>query len=122
MSAIYPLVIEHLPFKQYCELPGENSTALRRALVSPLEYRYYKDNERDDTDTFRVGRAAHTAALEMQQFLRDYVLWEGGTRRGKDWDAFEVLHAGKTIMKPEQYDLALAAAEAIRSHPVAGHE
>lgn len=120
MSAVYPLVIEKLPFSKYCELPGEHSTGLRRALVSPLEYDYYKRNEREDTDTLRIGRAVHTATLEPLQFMREYVLWEGGRRAGKDWDKFEIEHAGKTILKPEQYDPAVVMAEAIRAHPVSG--
>lgn len=120
MSAIYPLIFERLPFEKYRELKGLHSTSLRRALVSPLEYHYYTTNEQEDSDTYRIGRAAHTATLEPLQFLREYILWEGGTRRGKDWDAFEIEHAGKTILKAEQYDVATAASEAIRSHPVAG--
>jgi hypothetical protein len=119
-SAIYPLVIEKLPFERYRELPGEHSTGLRRALVSPLEYDHYKRNAREDSDALRVGRAVHTATLEPLQFLREYILWEGGTRRGKDWDAFEVEHAGKTILKTDQYDPVVAMADAIRAHPVAG--
>ncbi len=118
-SAVYPLVIEKLPFEKYRELPGEHSTGLRRALVSPLEYDYYKRNEREDTDTLRIGRAVHTATLEPLQFLREYVLFEG-RRAGKVWEEFEEKHKGKTILKPEQYDPAAAMSEAIRNHAVAG--
>jgi hypothetical protein len=119
-SKVYPLVIEKLPFDRYRELPGEHSTTLRRALVSPLEYYWHKKNEREDSDTLRIGRAVHTATLEPLRFLKEYVLWEGGRRAGKIWEAFEVEHAGKTILKPEQYDPAVAMSEAIRAHAVAG--
>lgn len=119
-SKVYPLVHDKMPFERYRQLPGEHSTGLRRALVSPLEYYWHKKNEREDTDTLRVGRAVHTATLEPMQFLREYVLWEGGRRAGKDWEKFETEHAGKTILKPELYDPAVAMAEAIRNHPVAG--
>jgi hypothetical protein len=119
-SAIYPLVHERMPFSQYIELKGEHSTSLRRALVSPLEYKHFKTHERDDSDTLRVGRAVHTATLEPLQFLREYVLWEGGRRAGKIWDAFEVEHAGKTILKEEQYTPVTDMARSIQSHAVAG--
>jgi hypothetical protein len=118
-SKVYPIVYEKIPFSTYRELPGEHSTGLRRALVSPLEYDHYKRNEREDSDTLRVGRGVHTAVLEPLQFLREYVLFDG-RRAGKIWDAFEVEHAGKTILKHEQYDPIVAMAEAIRGHPVAG--
>lgn len=119
-SAVYPITFEKLPFEKYRELPGEHSSALRRALISPLEYYWHKKNEREDTDTLRIGRAVHTATLEPLQFLREYVLWEYGRRAGKDWEKFETEHAGKTILKPEQYDPVTAMAEAIRAHPEAG--
>lgn len=118
-SAIYPLIHEKMPFSQYIELTGEHSTALRRMLVSPLEYMWHKKNAREDSDTLRTGRAVHTAVLEPLQFMREYVMFDG-RRAGKVWDAFEVEHAGKTILKPEMYDPVVAMAEAIRAHPVAG--
>ncbi len=120
-SAVYPLVIEKMPFEQYVELPGEHSTLLKCALVSAKEYDHHKRNERADTDSFRIGRAAHTAALEPARFLREYALMpEGMIRRGAKWDEFEAMNEGKTILKSEQYDLALAMAESMRSHEVSG--
>jgi hypothetical protein len=119
-SAVYPIAIEKLPFKKYIELPGEHSTGLRRMLISPLEYDHYKRAEHEDTDALVIGRAAHTATLEPHQFLREFALWEGGVRRGKDWDRFEADNAAKTILREQEYTTALAIAEAIRAHPVAG--
>lgn len=120
MSAVYPLVHEKLPFSAYLDLVGESSTALRQMLISPLQYRHYIRQGREDTDTLRIGRAVHTATLEPMQFLREYVLWEGGRRAGKAWEEFQAEHEGKTILKPELYDPAVAMAEAIKAHPVAG--
>lgn len=122
MSAIYPLIHERLPFSQYIELPGEHSTSLRRALVSPLKYKHHKTHSRTDTADLVVGRATHTAVLEMQQFLREYVLQpeEIKVRRGAAWEKFLADNPGKTVLKSDQYDEAIAMSEAIRSHAVAG--
>jgi hypothetical protein len=121
-SAVYPLVHEKLPFRKYIELPGEHSTALRRMLTSPLEYQHYKKAEREETDALVIGRAAHTATLEMPQFLREYALQPDDikVRRGAAWDKFEADNAGKTILRDADYTLALAIAERIRAHKKAG--
>ncbi len=112
-------VIEKMPFAEYLKLPGENSTGLRKALVSPLEYRHAKDNPREDSDTLRVGRACHTAILEMDRFLLEYALYEG-RRAGSKWDEFEAMNDGKTILRPDHYHTALAARDAVREHAIAG--
>ncbi len=119
-SAVYPLVIEKLPFRKYVELPGEHSTALRRMNISPLEYQHYKRTEHEDTDALVVGRAAHTATLEPPRFLPEYALWEGGRRAGGAWKKFQADNSAKTILTEEQYRIALAVADRVRSHPRSG--
>ena len=51
-------------------------------------------HQRADTTALKVGRAVHTAVFEPDRLLRDYVLWDGGDRRGKEWTAFKELHEG----------------------------
>lgn len=115
-------VHEGISFDAYCALPGETSTGLRRLIRSPLEYVWWRDHEKPDTDAMRTGRAVHTAVLEPHRFATDYVTWDGGTRRGKDWDAFRLQHEpfGRTILTETQRDTAVAIAKAVRSHPIAG--
>lgn len=119
-SVIYPLTIERLPFEKYRELHGENASSLIHALDSAKAYRFAKDNPREDNDTYRAGRAAHTAVLEPMRFLKEYVIWEGGDRRGKAWEEFKAKNEGKTILKPELYDPAVAQRDAVMAHPIAG--
>lgn len=118
-------VIEGLPFEEYCELPAEHSSGLRNMLESALLYKHVKDNGREDSDTLRQGRAGHTATLEPDRFLLEYVAWRDGKggksrpRRGKVWDAFKEANADKTILKESQYLKALRARDSARNHPVA---
>lgn len=121
MNAIAPSIIERLPFEQYVTLPEVNATSLFNILTSPLLYRWRKDNSRPDSDAFRQGRAAHTAILEPDRFLRDYALWEGGRRdkRIKEYADFLEVNAGKTILTVEQYDTANRMRDAVSDHAVA---
>lgn len=119
-------IIEGLSHKQYSEIQAEHSGLLRQILISPLAYKTAKDQEAagidGDKDVLRLGRATHTAVLEPQHFAEQYVCWSGGKRFGKAWDAYENDAAvnGKTILKEDQLDKAVAIGKAVRSHRVAG--
>lgn len=120
-------VIERLPFEQYNTLPGLRASALKHALTSALMYQHMGLQPHADRDTFRAGRAGHTAILEPARFLAEYAQWEteraDGSkriRRGKEWDEFEVLNKGKTILTPPMFETAIAQRDAVRGHPVAG--
>lgn len=120
-------VTERLPFDNYIRLPGVHSTALKDILVSPRAYRSRATREPEDRDVLRVGRAGHTAVLEMDRFMLDYAVFtakdEDGNpriRRGKVWDAFCEANTDKTILTPAQYETAIEVRDAVRSHPVAG--
>ena len=109
-----------LPFADYAKSPEAHATALRYLLVSPLAYLRAIENQCDETDAMRFGRAVHTACLEPDRFLVDYVLWDGGARRGKAWDSFCAASATKTILTAAQYNQALRVRDAVRNHPIAG--
>lgn len=113
-------VIEKLPFARYIDLPGDSSTSLREMRKSPLQYKHWLEHGRKDTTTLLRGRGAHTAILEIQQFMREYVMWEGDRRAGKVWEEFKEQNAGKTILKPDDYDMAIACRDAVLAHAVAG--
>ena len=113
-TARFPII----PFDQYQAVDAVNWSTLRALRDSPAHYQAALARPREDTDSLRLGRGIHTAILEPHRFLLDYVLWEGGTRRGEKWDRFLAEHAGKTPLKPEQYEKCLAVGEAVRAHPV----
>jgi hypothetical protein len=111
-------VYEGMPLADYLALPAESATGLRDMDVSPLLYRWRRDQP-IDADALRVGRAAHTAILEPQRFRYDYAVWDGGPRRGNDWAAFQLENQGRTIVTQAQCTLALEIAKAVRQHPIA---
>lgn len=119
-------VHEKMPFTQYNALPGLRSSSLKHALVSGLEYQA-KAGAIKDSDTLRMGRAGHTAVLEMERFLAEYAQFEtkhpDGSKRirsGGAWEDFKATNATKTILTPEQFADAMSMRDAVRDHPIAG--
>lgn len=120
-------VHDKLRFDDYRKLPGLHASSLKHALTSPLAYHHAETKGWPDSDAFVRGRSIHTAVLEPQRFLSEYAQWEtereDGSkriRRGKEWDEFCAVNAGKTILTPEQYESAIALRDVVRDHPVAG--
>ena len=108
-----------MPREKYDAIEAVHWTALKEMRKSALHYRYREGTPLEDTPRLMLGRAVHTAVLELERFLLDYALFEGERRAGKVWDAFEAQHAGKTILKRPEYELCLAMRRAVMEHPVA---
>lgn len=115
-------VIERMEWEDYERLPDIHCTELKHLLTSPLTFKRRREIRREPTDQMIEGQAGHTAILEPDEFIRRYVLWEGGVRRGKTWDAFEAQasSARKTVLTEAQYSKALRMRDAARNHPIAG--
>lgn len=103
----------------YFKLAGVNFSTLKEMDRSPLHYKHRLENPREDTTGLAKGRAIHTATVEPEMFMREYVIFPGKTRRGKEWDEFEAANADKTILKEDEYDKVWAAAASVRRHPEA---
>jgi hypothetical protein len=111
----------------YPSLPGINITSLKELGRSPLHYRHRLENPREPTRSLELGTIGHVAVLEPERFLREFVLWDAKTedgektapRRGKKWDAFKGQHSGKQIIRSDEYDVAIALRDAVRSDAVA---
>lgn len=95
-----------------------NISTLKAMRVSPLHYKYARDNERPDTARFGIGRAVHTAVLEPHLFASAYVIFDGD-RRGNAWKDFKAAHADATILKVDEMECVRGMADAINAHPIA---
>ena len=110
-----------VPFSEYCKIPAVNWSTLKELGRSPAHYKYRLTAERPDSATFALGRAVHTAILEPDRFMFDYVL-NDDNRNSKAYKEFAQENADKTILKTPEYEKALAMRDAAHSHPVAkGH-
>lgn len=102
----------------YFDMPGINWSSLTHMRASPLMYKHRLSVPRADTPALALGRVTHTLVFEPEKFAAEHVIWEGGARRGKDWDNFKDLHCDQTIFKPGEIDEAVQMAEAVRRHPL----
>lgn len=110
----------HTSHDTYRAIPDAvNWSTLKEALKSGLHYQYNLTAPREETDAMRLGRAVHSATFEPDALLREYVVFEGGRRAGKEWEEFQAMHAGRTILKPEDYETALRIRDAVHAHKVA---
>ena len=105
-------------FQQYRALDAVNWSSLKHLRESPLHYKHALTGADTDTTERAKGRAIHTLVFEPALFEREFAIYEGATRRGKDWDAFEAAHAGQTILKVNEVESVAAAANAVRTHPL----
>jgi len=103
----------------YFALPGVNWSTLKHMRDSAKAYRYACDNQRADSLPLMLGRAVHAAVLAPSLFDAEFVVWDGGDRRGKDWAAFKAEHEGRTILKSDEKALVDDISAAVLADPVA---
>lgn len=104
---------------QYDALKGENWSAVRHLAKSPAHYLAASRLNGKDTAAKKRGRAVHLAIFEPERFAATVVLWDGGRRAGKTWDAFEAEHAGREILTLDEMEEVRGLANAVRSDSVA---
>ena len=115
-----------MTYDEYAALPGNfrggriNFSTAKHMAESPLHFMDAWNNSKDPSPAQDVGTAEHCMILEPSQFPPRYVVWTGGRRAGKDWDAFEAANIGKTIIKSDEYDRCVAMRDAVLAHPAAG--
>lgn len=105
-----------MDFADYQAIDAVNWSTLKHMGDSPLHYSYAYGHPRDDTTRLLLGRAVHTAVLEPDEFPLRYAVYEGGIRRGKEWDEFCAVNEGRDILKSDEYRLCLSVRDAVRGH------
>jgi hypothetical protein len=113
---------------EYGKLHGVNFSTLKELRRSPKHYRHRLVSPREATSAMALGTAAHIAVLEPERFLKEFVLWDQKTdkgrtrpRNGKDWDDFEesARATGKQVLRVDEYDTAITLRDAVRDDDVA---
>ena len=105
----------------YQLLKAINQSSLKPLIHrSPKHYLHRLQSPAASTKSQLRGTAGHCAVLEPERFEREYVVFDGARRAGKVWDAFEAEHAGKEILKADEYEAVLAFQRAVLNDPVAG--
>lgn len=108
-----------LPFAEYLKLPHLSQSVLKegRRSMAHLKAAWDGERQKEPTDAMMLGSALHVAFLEPETMLSRVAKWDGGTRRGKVWDAFCAEHDGKIILTECMYDHLQGMVRALRRHP-----
>lgn len=115
-----------VPRADYDAIKRVNFSTLKLLGRSPAHYDHNLNNPSDDTDQRALGRAVHMAVFEPERFRAKVVPWDAQTtggnskpRRGKEWDAFLLLNAGKEILTADAFARCEAIQKAVRANPAA---
>ncbi len=116
-------LIYDLPSDAYHGAKGSYSSSQLKAMVEDPEIFYKKyitgEIERESIAAFDTGTYYHTAMLEPEKLATECVVYEGGVRRGKEWEAFRDANLGKAILTLSQFEEAQTLIEATRKSPIA---
>lgn len=95
----------NVPFEDYAKwrYPSQSSLKAGRISMAHLGAALAGEYTAKVTDDMLLGSALGTAFLEPALMATRVVLWEGASRRGKDWEAFKVQHAGKVILTRSRF-------------------
>jgi hypothetical protein len=84
---------------------------LKRMAMSPAHYKASVEIGFPEKSHLRKGSGTHALILGG-----DFVVWPG-TRRGKDWEQFELTNAGRLILNEKEHEACQAMANAVKAHP-----
>jgi hypothetical protein len=98
----------------HTQAPGISSSRLKHMLVSPAFYQLMLKRPMLETDALRLGRMLHTQVLEPHLIDEEFAIWRDGRRQGGEWELFNLMNAGKTILTEAQLACAQDMAQALR--------
>jgi hypothetical protein len=98
------MIIYDLPMSRYLAGSEINSSRLKLALKTSLDFKESENDEHEDTANTALGTTIHTMLLEPDRFEAEYAIEQenlGDKRSGaakKAWDEFKKVNTGKTIV------------------------
>ena len=107
--------------QEYRAAEGVNKSTLWNLRRSPAHYKYFLENQKEDTAAYRFGRAVHAAILTPAAYKRNFVVIPEGidrrTKAGKEeYQAFIDASAGKEILTAEDALTIKAIASAFKKN------
>lgn len=110
-------------YTEYAALDAINQSRLKHIADSPAHYKAKLEEGDSDTDARIMGRYLHALALDPVDALTSFVRWTEGRRAGQSWKAFQLHHAGRSII-PYATDAQKSTceryermADAVQRHP-----
>lgn len=110
-------LLHNLSFKDYRALEGMSISTLKAMAESPKKYHYSLTAPRVETPAMALGTATHLAILEPHRMALEFApVYPGAVRRGKEWDAHQALHEGKTILSQTELDQVVGMAASVADY------
>ena len=95
-------------------------SSLKAFYKSPKSFLAYKRRVLEETPAMRMGSLVHLLVLEPHLFPKQYAIFKGARRAGKEWEAFKEKYGKKrTIIRVSEYEEANKIAMAVKGHPTA---
>jgi hypothetical protein len=109
----------NLSDQEYFQAEGVTQSLLKEYRKSPAHARFAMLTRRKATPSMEQGTAIHRALLEPFEFAAKYERGIDARRNSKEWKAFEAEHAGKHILKPDDFDIIRETINAVYSNSIA---
>jgi hypothetical protein len=119
IPAPVPGVYPGTPMDIYHAWEAASNSRLTKLRRSPAHMKASL-SEPQDTPALRIGRAAHSAILEPDDFMSRYACGPSGDKRTKDikaaWESLEMKHGEEYVLKGVDYDACLEMRDAVYAH------
>ncbi len=103
-----------------CDADGSHHfSQLKKLALSGKQYLHACNTTSEPTRSMLIGTCVHHMVLGQRPTAKPLVCFPGPARRGKEWDAFALAHAGSEIMTFPEWSEAQEIAEAVLRDPVA---
>jgi len=112
-------VLTDLSWTEYLSLPGLNPSKIVPGIKSMLHLTAAgAAAEKPNRDSI-VGSVCHCLVFEPERLHERYALYQGKTRRGKEWDAFCEANPGKEFVKANEFEQAQRIRDAVLGNKLA---
>jgi len=119
MVDLAPGIYSRAQVPHYDLIQAVNYSSLKALARSPKHYQHYRLNgTRESRDMFK-GTLGHIAILEPERFVREYSVFEGKRKSGKEWEAFKLANKGRELIKADDLLEAIAMRDAVRADALA---
>lgn len=103
-------VMNRMTEEEYRKSPAVNKSTLWEIRKSPAHYKWAVDHqdEQEDTQALRMGRAIHMAILQPDEYLDHYAVAPNVDRRTKEgkkiWEEFLAENEGCEVLSQDEFD------------------
>lgn len=105
----------------YRRAEGISSSELKKIAVSPMHYKYWKENPQERTPALLFGAAAHKYMLEKEDIDKEFIVAPNCDRRTKEgkavWQSFVDASNGKEVITQDDMDKIKGMYDALYNTP-----